>query len=50
MGNLNVPVYDGGLAASQVRQAKETLGQIRIQLDRVRRQAETGGDCRLGHE
>ena len=41
MGTLNAPVYDGGLAASQVRQAKETLGQIRIVLDRVRAQAQT---------
>ena len=41
LGTLNVPVYDGGLAASQVRQAKETLSQTRIQLARVRAQAET---------
>ena len=41
VGNLNVPVYDGGTASSQVRQSKETLGQIRIILDRVRTQTET---------
>jgi len=41
MGTLNVPIYDGGVAASQVRQAKEGLMQMRTQLDRVRRQAET---------
>ena len=41
MGTLNVPIYDGGVAASQVRQAKEGLMQVRTQLDRVRRQAET---------
>jgi outer membrane protein len=41
VGNLNVPVYDGGMAASQVRQSKETLAQTRIVLDRVRAQAET---------
>jgi outer membrane protein len=40
-GTLNVPFYDGGLAASQVRQAKETLSQIRIWLERVRAQART---------
>ena len=40
-GTLNAPLYDGGLAASQVRQAKETLGQTRILLDRVRGQAQT---------
>src|SRR5205085_9059506 len=41
MGTLNVPIYDGGVAASQVRQAKEGLAQARTQLDRVRRQTET---------
>jgi outer membrane protein len=41
IGNVNVPVYDGGLASSQVRQAKETLGQTRIVLDRTRAQTET---------
>jgi outer membrane protein len=41
MGTLNVPIYDGGVAASQVRQAKEGLVQARTLLDRVRRQAET---------
>jgi outer membrane protein len=41
IANMSVPVYDGGMAASQVRQAKEVLGQTRIQLDRVRRQTET---------
>jgi outer membrane protein len=41
LGTLNVPIYDGGVAASQVRQAKEGLVQVRTQLDRVRRQAET---------
>ena len=37
-----MPVYDGGLAASQVRQAKETLTQMRVLLDRVRTQGDTG--------
>src|SRR5262245_17591440 len=37
----NVPLYDGGLAASQVRQAKETLAQLRIWLERVRARAQT---------
>jgi outer membrane protein len=36
IGNANVPFYDGGLAAAQVRQAKETLSQTRIILDQVR--------------
>jgi outer membrane protein len=41
IGQASVPVYDGGLAASQVRQSKETLAQTRTLLDRVRAQAET---------
>ena len=41
MATLNVPIYDGGVAAAQVRQAKEGLVQARNLLDRVRRQAET---------
>jgi outer membrane protein len=41
LGTLNVPIYDGGLAAAQVRQAKEALTQTRVQLDRVRAQTET---------
>ena len=41
VGNLNVPVYDGGMASSQIRQSKETLGQTRIILDRIRVQTET---------
>lgn len=41
LGTLGLPIYDGGLAASQVRQSKEALGQARIQLDRIRAQAET---------
>ena len=38
IGNLNIPIYDGGMAAAQVRQAKEVLAQTRIVLDRVRTQ------------
>ena len=38
IGNLNIPIYDGGMAAAQVRQAKEVLSQTRIVLDRVRTQ------------
>jgi outer membrane protein len=40
IGQTNIPLYDGGVAASQVRQAKETLAQIRILLDRVRVRAD----------
>jgi outer membrane protein len=39
--NATIPIYDGGLAASQVRQAKQNVAQFRIILDRVRTQAET---------
>ncbi|MGN6464519.1 MAG: TolC family outer membrane protein [Rhizobiaceae bacterium] len=31
--SLNVPIYQGGRASAQVRQAKESLGQARIQVD-----------------
>ena len=41
MGQVTVPIYDGGLAASQTRQAKEVTGQARILLDVVRNQAKT---------
>lgn len=41
VGSLNLPLYDGGQAAAQVRQSKEVLGQTRIVLDRVRTQTNT---------
>src|SRR5262249_22359919 len=51
MGTLNVPIYDGGVAAAQVRQAKEGLVQARNLLDRIRRQAETATTAAWGtHE
>lgn len=40
-GQLNVPIYDGGLAASQTRQSKELAGQSRQVLEQVRNQART---------
>ncbi len=40
-GQLNVPIYDGGLAASQTRQAKETASQSRQVLQQVRNQTRT---------
>ena len=36
--NLKVPIYSGGGPSSEVRQAKENLGQARIQLDAARDQ------------
>ncbi len=41
IGQSNIPIYDGGLAASQIRQAKENLGKVRIDLDRARTQIDT---------
>lgn len=41
VGQLNQPVYDGGTAASQTRQAKEVTAQSRLVLDQVRNQAKT---------
>ena len=37
-GNINIPIFQGGRVHSQVRQAKETLGQRRIELDLARDQ------------
>lgn len=41
VGALTVPIYDGGTAASQTRQAKETAVQSRLVLEQVRNQART---------
>ena len=41
MGQLNQPIYDGGTAASQTRQAKELASQSRMVLEQVRNQART---------
>ena len=38
---MNQPIYDGGTAASQTRQAKEVTAQSRLVLDQVRNQAKT---------
>ena len=38
IGRLTVPIYQGGEAAANVRQFKETLGQRRIDLDSARAQ------------
>lgn len=35
-GRLNVPIYEGGLTSSQVRQAKEMAGQRRFDVDVAR--------------
>jgi outer membrane protein len=39
-GQLAIPVYQGGTEYSQIRQAKETLSQRRIDLDTARDQAQ----------
>ena len=41
VGQLSLPIYDGGTAASQTRQAKETAVQSRLVLEQVRNQART---------
>ena len=41
VGQLSVPIYDGGLASSQTRQAKEVVAQSRLVLDQVRNQTRT---------
>jgi outer membrane protein len=41
LGQINVPVYDGGTASSQTRQAKELASQSRLVLEQVRNQART---------
>jgi len=41
LGQMNAPIYDGGIAAAQTRQAKELAAQSRLVLDQVRNQART---------
>src|ERR1700686_3231209 len=41
IAQMNAPIYDGGTAASQTRQAKELSAQSRQVLDQVRNQART---------
>src|SRR5580698_5312235 len=41
IGQMTAPIYDGGTAASQTRQAKELTTQSRLVLDQVRNQART---------
>jgi outer membrane protein len=41
IAQMNAPIYDGGTAASQTRQAKEVAAQSRLVLDQVRNQART---------
>jgi outer membrane protein len=41
IGQISVPIYDGGMAASQTRQAKEMASQSRMVLEQVRNQART---------
>ena len=41
LGQANIPIYDGGLAASQIRQAKELVTFSRIVLQQIRDQTQT---------
>ena len=42
MGTMGIPLYDGGLTASKIRQAKELMTQRRIEFDLTRTQVLTG--------
>ena len=42
LGQLSVPLYQGGAEYSAVRQAKETLGQRRTELDLARQKTRAG--------
>ncbi|MEA2935969.1 MAG: outer membrane protein, partial [Variibacter sp.] len=42
VAQANVPIYDGGVAASQTRQAKEGVNQSRAFMEQVRKQTEAG--------
>ena len=37
-GQLRIPIYEGGQTYASIRQAKETVGQTRIQVDQARDQ------------
>ncbi|GEM99991.1 hypothetical protein MRA01_45310 [Methylobacterium radiotolerans] len=37
-GRLSIPIYEGGQTYAQIRQAKESVGQARIQVDQIRDQ------------
>jgi outer membrane protein len=41
IGQVTAPIYDGGTAAAQTRQAKELAAQSRLVLDQIRNQART---------
>ena len=41
VGQISVPIYDGGMAASQTRQAKEVTSQSRLVFEQVRNQTRT---------
>ncbi|MFL6797062.1 MAG: TolC family outer membrane protein [Xanthobacteraceae bacterium] len=41
LGQATIPIYDGGLTPSQVRQAKELSSQSRIVLEQIRNQTQT---------
>jgi outer membrane protein len=42
MGQISVPIYQGGAEYSAIRQAKEGLGQRRLELDLARKQIREG--------
>ena len=42
IGSLSIPLYDGGVTYANVRQAKEQLGQARLQADLARETVRSG--------
>jgi len=48
LGTLSVPIYQGGAEYSLIRQAKETLGQRRIELDTAREAVRQGAVAAWG--
>ena len=48
MGQLTIPIYQGGAEYASTRQAKESLSQQEMQTDSQRNQVRAGGRRRLG--
>ncbi len=42
LGNLSIPIYDGGVNYSTIRAAKETMGQAQMQADLARETVRSG--------
>lgn len=42
VGSISIPLYEGGLTYSQIRQAKERVGEARINVEDIRDQVRSG--------